>query len=117
CFRGQLLRRGYDVDIDHFTIMYTDLRGGGTELCEKICGSQAYHLARQHFAVLEKAVRENNGATVKTIGDANMASFPNPLDGLNCRTQIHRDFEIFNANFGWMPVTIRSVFTSGAVSR
>ena len=91
--------------------------GGGTELCEKICGSQAYHLARQHFAVLEKAVRENNGATVKTIGDANMASFPNPLDGLNCSTQIHRDFEIFNANFGWMPVTIRSVFTSGAVSR
>ena len=77
-----MLRRGYDVDIDHFTIMYTDLSRGGTELCEKICGYQAYHLVRQHFAVLEKAVRENNGAIVKTIGDAIMASFSNPLNGL-----------------------------------
>ncbi len=51
-------------------------------LCEKICDSQAYHLVRQHFAVLEKAVRENNGAIVKTIGDAIMASFSNPLNGL-----------------------------------
>ncbi len=54
----------------------------GTGLCEKICDSQAYHLVRQHFAVLEKAARENNGAIVKTIGDAIMASFSNPLNGL-----------------------------------
>ena len=64
----------------------------GTGLCEKICDSQAYHLVRQHFAVLEKAARENNGAIVKTIGDAIMASFSNPLDGLNCGIQIHRAF-------------------------
>ena len=91
--------------------------GGGTELCEKICDSRAYHLVRQHFAVLGKALRENNGAIVKTVGDAIMASFSNPFDGLNCGTQIHRGFETFNANFGWTPVTIRSVFTSVAVSR
>lgn len=89
----------------------------GTGLCEKICDSQAYHLVRQHFAVLEKAARENNGAIVKTIGDAIMASFSNPLDGLNCDIQIHRHFETFNADSGWTPVTIRSVFASGAVSR
>lgn len=67
----------------------------------------AYHLIGQHFAVLEKAVRENNGAIVKTIGDAIMASFSNPLDGLNCGIQFHWDFEIFNAHSGRTPVTIK----------
>ncbi len=112
-----MLRRGYDVDIDHFTIMYTDLGGGGGGVVRKDLRLPGYYLVRQHFAVLEKAVRENNGAIVKTIGDAIMASFSNPLDGLNCGIQIYRDFETFNANSGWTPVTIRSVFASGAVSR
>ena len=48
-----------------------------------------------------------NGAIVKTIGDAIMASFSNPLDGLNCGIQIHRDFETFNAHSGRTPVTIK----------
>jgi class 3 adenylate cyclase len=34
--------------------------------------------------VLGKAVHENNGFIVKTIGDAIMASFADPLDGLKC---------------------------------
>ena len=105
-FEEQLLRPGDDVDIDHVTIMFTDLKGS-TALYEKIGDSQACHLVRQHFAVLGKAVRENNGAIVKTIGDAIMASFSNPLDGLNCGIQIHRDFETFNAHSGRTPVTIK----------
>ncbi|MBT5498134.1 MAG: adenylate/guanylate cyclase domain-containing protein [Alphaproteobacteria bacterium] len=105
-FDEQLLRPGDDVDIDHVTIMFTDLKGS-TALYEAIGDSQAYHLVREHFAVLGKAVRENNGSIVKTIGDAIMASFADPLDGLKCGIQIHRDFEIFNANSGRVPVTIK----------
>ena len=52
-------------------------------------------------------MRENNGSIVKTIGDAIMALFADPLDGLNCSIQIHRDFEISCAILGWMPVTIK----------
>ena len=89
---------------------------GGDGVVRKDPRPQAYHLVRQHFAVLGKALRENNGAIVKTVGDAIMASFSNPFDGLNCGTQIHRGFETFNANFGWTPVTIRSVFVGRCIS-
>lgn len=105
-FDEQLLRPGDDVDIDHVTIMFTDLKGS-TALYESIGDSQAYHLVREHFAVLGKAVRENNGSIVKTIGDAIMGSFADPLDGLMCGIQIHRDFEAFNAQSGRTPVTIK----------
>ncbi|MGB0554709.1 MAG: adenylate/guanylate cyclase domain-containing protein [Alphaproteobacteria bacterium] len=105
-FDEQLLRPGDDVDIDHVTIMYTDLKGSSA-LYEAIGDSQAYHLVREYFAVLGKAVRENNGSIVKTIGDAIMASFADPLCGLKWGIQIHRDFEIFNANSGRVPVTIK----------
>jgi hypothetical protein len=36
-----------------------------------------------------------------------MALFADPLDGLNCGIQIHRDFEIFYAILGRVPVTIK----------
>jgi len=105
-FDEQLLRPGDDVDIDHVTIMFTDLKGS-TALYEEIGDSRAYHLVREHFAVLGKAVREHNGSIVKTIGDAIMAAFADPGDGLRCGIQIHRDFEVFNAQSGRTPVTIK----------
>ncbi len=102
----QLLRPGDDVDIDQVTIMFTDLKGS-TALYEEIGDSKAYHLVREHFAVLGKAVREHNGAIVKTIGDAIMASFADPADGLRCGIQIQDDFAAFNAVSGRTPVTIK----------
>ena len=105
-FDEQLLRPGDDVDIDQVTIMFTDLRGS-TALYEEIGDSKAYHLVREHFAVLGKAVRENNGAIVKTIGDAIMASFADPADGLRCGIQIQDDFAAFNADSGRRQVTIK----------
>ena len=35
-------------------------------------------------ALLGKAVREHDGATVKTIGDAIMKAYLNPANGLRC---------------------------------
>ena len=35
-------------------------------------------------ALLGKAVREHDGAIVKTIGDAIMAAYVNPANGLRC---------------------------------
>ena len=105
----QLLRRGYDVD-STTSQSYTDLRG--TRLCEKICGSQ---LSVARTVRMEKRYAKIMGRR-QDYWRCRMACFT-IRSWLNCGTQIHRDFEIFNANFGWTPVTIRSVFTSGAVSR
>ena len=105
-FNEDVLRPGDDVAIDHITILFTDLKDS-TALYERIGDPPAYHLVREHFALLGKAVREHDGAIVKTIGDAIMAVFNNPVDGLNCCVAIHTLFAAFNKTSGKDPLTVK----------
>ena len=77
-FSGDVLRPGDEVAIGQVTLMFTDLKGS-TALYEHIGDAAAYHLVRDHFAFLAAQVREREGAVVKTIGDAVMAAFAEPL--------------------------------------
>ncbi|MGI9302482.1 MAG: adenylate/guanylate cyclase domain-containing protein [Gammaproteobacteria bacterium] len=105
-FTKEVLRPGDNVEVDHITIMFTDLKGSSA-LYERIGDPQAYYLVREHFAILGKAVRQHDGAIVKTIGDAIMAVFNSPADALRCGIQIHADFERFNAVSGKEPITVK----------
>ncbi len=105
-FDDDVLRPGDDVEIDHIAIMFTDLKGS-TALYERIGDPKAYALVREHFAILGKAVREHDGAIVKTIGDAIMAVYVNPANGLRCAIQIQEDIERFNRDSGREPVIIK----------
>jgi class 3 adenylate cyclase len=105
-FNRDVLRPGDDVEIDHVTLIFTDLKGS-TALYNRLGDPAAYALVREHYAVLGKAVRENDGAIVKTIGDAIMASFTTPSDALRCAVQMHDDVEAFNADSGREPITIK----------
>ncbi len=105
-FTTDVLRPGDDVEIDYITLMFTDLKGS-TALYERLGDPQSYALVRQHFAIIGKAVRAHDGAIVKTIGDAVMAVFTQPPDGLRCAVQIHSDFAAFNATSGKEPVIIK----------
>ena len=86
--------------------MFTDLKGS-TALYERIGDPKAYALVREHFAILGKAVREHDGTIVKTIGDAIMAVYVNPADGLRSAMQIQTDIEHFNQSSGKEPVIIK----------
>ncbi len=70
-----------DVDqrlkITSLTFLFTDLKGS-TELYERVGDLVAYDIVRQHFKVLHDIVASEAGATVKTIGDAVMATFSTP---------------------------------------
>jgi len=105
-FDNEVLRPGDDVEIDHIAIMFTDLKGS-TALYERIGDPKAYALVREHFAILGKAVREHDGTIVKTIGDAIMAVYVNPADGLRSAMQIQTDIEHFNQSSGKEPVIIK----------
>ena len=100
-----MLRRGDDVDIDHFTIMFKDLKGRRS--CAKRSATPRPIIWFDSILPYWRKRYGKNGAIVKTIGDAIMATFSNPLDGLNCGIQIHRDFETVNAHSGRTPVTIK----------
>lgn len=69
------------LKITSLTFLFTDLRGS-TALYERVGDLAAYDLVRAHFAVLVEIVSEEGGAVVKTIGDAVMATFPNPKQAM-----------------------------------
>ena len=61
--------------------MFTDLRNS-TQLYREIGDATAFGRVMNHFDVLEKVIAEEDGALVKTIGDAVMAVFRRPASAL-----------------------------------
>ena len=76
-FRTDALDVDQRLKITSLTFLFTDLKGS-TELYERVGDLVAYDLVRAHFRVLNEIVAAENGAVVKTIGDAVMATFPTP---------------------------------------
>ena len=81
--------------IRQVTILFTDL-AGSTALYSQKGDSQAYGLVRQHFNLLFEIVDQHNGAVIKTIGDAIMASFTSPDDGLKAAIAMQSRMQEFN---------------------
>lgn len=67
------------LEFNNITFLFTDLKGS-TALYDRIGDAKAYKLILQHFDILRETIAVNNGAVVKTMGDAIMASFSTPSD-------------------------------------
>lgn len=80
-FAEATLRPGDDAGVSQVALVFTDLRGS-TALYERVGDAAAYNLVREHFTLLAAIVREHDGAVVKTIGDAVMASFTDPAQAV-----------------------------------
>ena len=83
--RGAAARRRCGVA--KIALMFTDLKSS-TAFYEKVGDARAYHLVRDHFAFLAAIIRENDGAIVKTIGDAVMAAFADPAKAVRAAIAI-----------------------------
>jgi class 3 adenylate cyclase len=94
-FPAEALRPGDEVAIAHVTMMFTDLRGS-TALYSRIGDARAYQLVREHFAFLGATIRAHDGAIVKTIGDAVMAVFSRPEDGVRAALAAQGEVDRFN---------------------
>jgi len=80
-FATEVVRPGEEISVGSVTLMFTDLRDS-TRMYRTIGDAAAYGRVREHFEILQKHIAEENGATVKTIGDAVMATFLHPIDAL-----------------------------------
>jgi class 3 adenylate cyclase len=80
-FSSELLRPGERISVGSLTVLFTDLRDS-TRFYQEIGDAPAFGRVMDHFAVLRKAVAEEDGALVKTIGDAIMAVFRRPVSAL-----------------------------------
>ncbi len=90
-FSEEYLGADVQLAVGEQTILFTDMVGS-TSFYAQRGDPAAFVVVRKHFARVFAVVRENRGAIVKTIGDAAMASFSNPVDAVRAARQIHDCF-------------------------
>ncbi len=80
-FSNELLRPGERISVGSLTVLFTDLRDS-TNFYREVGDAPAFGRVLDHFEVLREAIAEEDGALVKTIGDAVMAVFRRPISAL-----------------------------------
>jgi class 3 adenylate cyclase len=89
-FRAESIPSEGGLDLKNLTVLFTDLKGS-TELYERIGDLRAYDLVRRHFTTLHQISARQGGSVVKTIGDAIMATFPEPESGFQAAVDMNRE--------------------------
>jgi class 3 adenylate cyclase len=90
-FAGEFLAPDVSFAIRSVTLMFTDIKAS-TEMYERLGDSRAYAVVQDHFRVMTGVIRAREGAVVKTIGDAVMASFPASRDAAAAAREIQEAF-------------------------
>ena len=90
-FNEQYLATGVQLHIGEQTVLFTDIVGS-TKFYADVGDPTAFVEVKRHFAEVYAAVAARNGAVVKTIGDAVMAAFSDPVAAVRAASDIHRKF-------------------------
>jgi class 3 adenylate cyclase len=76
-YRTDTLAIGQRLKILSLTFLFSDLKDS-TALYERVGDLTAFDLVNEHFRLLQEIIASEQGAVVKTIGDAVMATFETP---------------------------------------
>lgn len=95
-FRVQSLAPDLKLNLKSLTLLFTDLKGS-TELYDRTGDVYAYQVVQEHFLLLHEVVRRHDGAIVKTMGDAIMASFSTSKDAVAAAVEMMQAMEQVNA--------------------
>ncbi len=89
-FSNEVLRAGEEISVGSLTLLFTDLRNS-TKLYREIGDAPAFGRVREHFDILEQAVAREEGAVVKTMGDAVMAAFRKPVSAVQAIWDVQKE--------------------------
>jgi class 3 adenylate cyclase len=109
-FASEALRPGEQISVGTLTVLFTDLRHS-TQLYREIGDATAFGRVMNHFDVLKKAIAEEDGALVKTIGDAVMAVFRHPPAAL--RAMLRAQQSLAAPPDGGSPLTLKAGIHTG----
>ncbi|MBX3200230.1 MAG: adenylate/guanylate cyclase domain-containing protein [Labilithrix sp.] len=96
-FSKDLLKPSTPLKVASSTILFSDLTGS-TALYTAAGDAAAFRLVDDHFDVLRKVIDAHGGVVVKTMGDAVMASFVEPLGGVRAAIACLHAFEKFRVD-------------------
>lgn len=89
-FRSESIPSDLGLAFKSVTFLFSDLKGS-TALYQRVGDIRAYEIVRKHFVLLREIISEFGGAVVKTMGDAVMATFADPLAALQAAILINRE--------------------------
>ena len=98
-FASETIVAAEGLAVKRVALLFTDLKAS-TALYDRIGDMKAFDLVRVHFGHLRDSISANSGAFVKTIGDAVMASFHDPLDALMAALDMQARIARFNEEAG-----------------
>jgi len=109
-FAREALRPGEQISVGTLTVLFTDLKNS-TRLYREIGDATAFGRVMNHFDVLKQKIAEQDGALVKTIGDAVMAVFRQPANAL--RAMLEAQEQLANPPDGMLPLTLKAGMHTG----
>lgn len=107
-FSSEVLRPGEEISVGSTTLMFTDLRNS-TKLYREIGDAPAFGRVRDHFEILERAIADEGGSIVKTMGDSVMATFRKPVSALRAIWSVQKEI----VHRGDPPLSIKAGIHSG----
>jgi len=90
-FSEEFLGADVQLSVGEQTILFTDMVGS-TAMYARQGDPAAFVTVKQHFATVFGLIAAHRGAVVKTIGDAAMGAFTDPLDAVRAAEAIQRAF-------------------------
>jgi class 3 adenylate cyclase len=105
-FPSETVMSAGGLAVKRVAVLFTDIKGS-TALYDRIGDMKAFNVVRQHFGVLRDVIAANHGALVKTIGDAVMASFHEPLDAIGAALEMLAQIRRFNDSAGEELITLK----------
>jgi len=109
-FATEALRPGEQISVGTLTVLFTDLKNS-TRLYREIGDATAFGRVMNHFDVLKKVIADEDGALVKTIGDAVMAVFRRPAAAM--RAMLHAQEILAKPTDGGLPLTLKAGLHTG----
>jgi class 3 adenylate cyclase len=109
-FSTEALRRGEQFSVGTLTVLFTDLKSS-TQLYREIGDATAFGRVMNHFDVVKKLIADEDGALVKTIGDAVMAVFRRPASALTAMLSAQEI--LASPPEGVAPLTLKAGIHSG----
>jgi class 3 adenylate cyclase len=94
-FRAEVFRESDGFGIKDVILLFTDLKSS-TQLYQQIGDLNAFALVREHYGVLNTAILKQHGVIVKTIGDAIMATFNQPVDAVGAGLEMLKGLQRMN---------------------
>lgn len=113
-FRSEVIDSAAGIQVMDLTVLFTDLKGS-TALYDRIGDLNAFALVRDHFESLGKVIVAHEGAIVKTIGDAVMATFIKPDQGLRAAIAILKEIGTLNEGQGTNDIILKIGLHKGAL--